>query len=72
MNNAKRYVVRQLLHAIGVHMRVDYHELYRVAHTERNGLTNKEREFLIRTLRDYDAVNTRVSKLGTHLQKGLS
>lgn len=71
MNNAKRYVVRQLLHAIGVHMRVDYHELYRVAKVEKNGLTDKEREFLLKTLKDYDAVCTRVSKLGQHIQKGL-
>ena len=52
-------------------MQVDYHELYRVAHVEKNGLTDKEREFLLKTLKDYDAVCTRVSKLGQHIQKGL-
>lgn len=71
MNNAKRYVVRQLLHAIGVHMAVDYHELYRVAHVEKNGLTDNERAFLLKTIKDYDAVMLRLTKLGQHLQKGL-
>lgn len=71
MNKDKRYVVRQLLHAICVHMGVDYHELYRVAHVERNGLTDAERDFLLKTLNDYDAVCQRLSKFGQHLQKGL-
>lgn len=71
MNNAKRYVVRQLLHAIGVHMRVDYHELYRVAKIEHGGLTDKEQAFLLKTLEDYDAVCNRLSKFSQHIQKGL-
>lgn len=52
-------------------MQVDYHELYRVAKVEKNGLTDKEREFLLKTLKDYDAVCTRLSKLSQHIQKGL-
>lgn len=71
MNKAKRYVVRQLLHAVAVHMHVDYHELYRVVNVEKNGLTNAERDFLLKTLNDYYAVCQRLSKFGQHLQKGL-
>ncbi len=67
---AKRFVARQLLHAIGTHMHVDLHELDRLDNALQ-GLTDKERAFLKKTVIDYRLVCERVSKLGQHIQKGL-
>lgn len=70
--NAKRYVARQLIHALGTHMRVDYHELYRLAKgPDAEGLTDKEQAFLLKTLTELDAVCNRLAKFGQHIQKGL-
>lgn len=72
MNQAKRYVARQLLQAVGTHMRVDHHELYRLAKaSESEGLTEKERAFMLKTIEEHDRVCERVSKLGQHLQRTL-
>ena len=71
MNQAKRYVVRQILHSLNVRMITDAHELYRLWNVEKSGLTDKEIAFLKKTWEDQEAVIQRLSKFGSHLQKGL-
>ncbi len=68
MNQAKRYAARQIIHHINTTHYGTYHELYRVANVEKEGLTEKEQAFLKKTLDQLMAVNERLSKFGTHIQ----
>jgi hypothetical protein len=71
VNKAKRYIVRQLLHAQGVMLVHVEHEMYRVIRIEQEGLTEKEKQYMDKTLQDLKAVSERLTKFTAHIHKSL-
>jgi hypothetical protein len=69
VSKAKRYVCRQILHAINVMLEVLYHELWRVVNVEADGLTQKEHARAQRLLSELRKVSDGLSLLGQDLQK---
>lgn len=71
MNKAKRYAAYATLHANNVHMAVDLHELWRVTHTEKDGLTDKEYAYLSKQYEELEQTLLKISKATRHVKKGL-
>lgn len=60
-----------MLHHITVNQYTTYHELHRVINVERAGFTDKELEFMKGTLDQFNALNERMSKFNSYIQRTL-
>lgn len=56
-------IVAEKLHTAGVMMETHMHELYRVIHVHRAGLTDKETEYLKTTREMQEEVNNRTHRI---------